>query len=56
MKVLNIQLEETVNQLSIDTGTSIPDEIKYVMTLGTAYIMFPSVDAARIILFVNQLI
>lgn len=36
--------------VAIQVGTSIPDEIKIVIALGTAYVMFPSVPAASKVL------
>ena len=46
MDVSEDELEKSLKGVAVEVGTSIPDEIKYVGTLGTAYVIFPSVDAA----------
>jgi hypothetical protein len=35
-----------MKNVAIEVGTSIADEIKYMVALGTAYVMFPSIDSA----------
>ena len=46
VEVTEEELEKSLNGVAVEAGTSIPDEIKYVVALGTAYVIFPSVDSA----------
>ena len=43
-----------MKNVAIEVGTSIADEIKYMVALGTAYVMFPSIDSAQKVLYKLQ--
>ena len=43
-----------MKNIAIEVGTSIADEIKYMVALETAYVMFPSIDAAQKVLYKLQ--
>lgn len=45
-------LDQVLRDLAFECQTSMPDEIRMISALGTAYAVFPSKEAAKKILYV----
>ena len=51
-KKIIFKIDQILREIAINCQTSMPDEIKLISALGTAYAVFPSKESAKKILYV----